>query len=119
MGQQSVRQAARRSALAAQLARRRARAERERRLEGLAVDVLVAVSERDAAIQAAECRAGQALLVMTDQAGLSLREVVEWCGGEITLREVARMRRLVNDPVVRIHESRVDPSVRDKRGRST
>ena len=63
MGQQSVRQAARRSALETQLARRRARAERERRLEGLAVDVLVAVGERDAAIQASERRAGQALLV--------------------------------------------------------
>jgi hypothetical protein len=64
----------------------------------LAVDVLVAVSERDAAIQAAECRAGQALLVMTDREGLSLREAVEWCGGEITLREATRMRRLVSDP---------------------
>ena len=116
MGQQSVRQAARRSALATQLARRRARAERERRLEGLAVDVLVAVSERDAAIQAAERRAGQALLVMTDRERLSLREAVEWCGGEITLREAMRMRQLVNDPHPRV---RVDPSVQDRRDGST
>ena len=98
MSQQSVRQAARRSTLEAQLARRRVRAERERRLEGLTMDVLVAVSERDAAIQAAECRAGQALRVMMDREGLSLREVVECCVGEITLREATRMRRLVSDP---------------------
>ena len=74
------------------------RAERERRLERLAVDVLVAVSERDASIQAAERRAGLALRVMTDREGLSLREVVEWCGGEITLRDATRQRRLVSDP---------------------
>ena len=49
MDQQSVRQVTRRSALGTQLARRRARAEWERRLEGLAVDVLVAVTERDSA----------------------------------------------------------------------
>jgi hypothetical protein len=98
MSQQSIRQAARRSALAAQLARRRARAERERRLEGLAVDVLVAVSERDAAIQAAARRAGLALRVMTDRERLSLREVVEWCGCEITIRDATRLRRLVSDP---------------------
>jgi hypothetical protein len=47
----------------AQLARRR-RAERARPLDGLAVDVLVAVGERDAAIRRL-ARAGQALLVMT------------------------------------------------------
>ena len=98
MSQQSTRQAARRSALEAQLARRRARAERERRLERLAVDVLVAVNERDASIQAAERRAGHALRAMTDREGLSLREVVEWCGGEITMRDAMRMRRLVSDP---------------------
>jgi hypothetical protein len=40
MGQQSVRQAARRSALDAQAARRKERLDRERRLEGLAVEVL-------------------------------------------------------------------------------
>ena len=36
--------------------------------------------------------------VMTDREGLSLREVVEWCGGEITLRDATRLRRLVSDP---------------------
>ena len=43
MSQQSVRQAARRSALDAQAVLRKERADRERRLEGLAVAVLTAL----------------------------------------------------------------------------
>jgi hypothetical protein len=46
MSQQSVRQAARRSALDAQAVLRKARAGRDRRLEGLAVAVLTALGER-------------------------------------------------------------------------
>ena len=49
MSQQSVRQAARRSALDAQAVLRKERADRERRLEALAVEVLTALGERDAA----------------------------------------------------------------------
>ena len=67
MSQQSVRQAARRSALDAQAARRKERADRERRLEALAVAVLTALGERDALVRDAERRAGQALLMMTDE----------------------------------------------------
>lgn len=97
MGQQSIRQEARRAALDAQSKRRRERAEREKRLEGLAVAVLVAVGERDAAVVDAERRAGQALREMTEDEGLSVREAVEWCGDEITTREATRLRRLVKD----------------------
>jgi hypothetical protein len=39
--------------------------------------------------------AGAATLGIIDK---SLREVVEWCGGEITLRDATRIRRLVSDP---------------------
>jgi hypothetical protein len=95
MGQQSIRQGARRAALDAQSKRRRERAEREKRLEDLAVRVLVALRERDAAVVDAEGRAGQALREMTEDHGLSVREAVEWCGDEISTREVARLRRLV------------------------
>jgi len=95
MGQQSIRQEARRAALEAQSKRRRGRAEREKRLEDLAVRVLVAVRERDAAVADAECRAGQALREMTEDEGLSVREAVECCGDEITTREAIRLRRLV------------------------
>ena len=97
MGHQSIRQEARRAALDAQSKRRRERAEREKRLECLAVRVLVAIRERDAAVVEADRRAGKALREMTEDEGLSVREAVEWCGGEITLREATRLRRLATD----------------------
>jgi hypothetical protein len=97
MGQQSIRQQARRAALDAQAKRRRERAEREKRLEGLAVRVLVAVGERDAAVADAERRAGEALREMTVDEGLSVREAAQWCGDEITTREATRLRRLAED----------------------
>jgi hypothetical protein len=93
MSQQSVRQAARRSALDAQAVLRKERADRERRLEALAVAVLTALGERDALVRDAERRAGQALRTMTDDEGLSLREAVDWCGG-VTVREITRLLRL-------------------------
>jgi hypothetical protein len=97
MGQQSIRQEARRTALDAQSKRRRERAAREKRLEDLVVRVLVAVRERDAAVADAERRAGQALREMIKEEGLSVRETVEWCGDEITTREATRLCRLVED----------------------
>jgi hypothetical protein len=66
MSQQSVRQAARRSALDTQAVLRKERADRERRREALAVVVLTALGERDALVRDAERRAGQALRTMTD-----------------------------------------------------
>ena len=98
MSQQSVRQVARRSALDAQAARRKERADRERRLEALAVAVLTALGERDGAVKDAERRAGEALRAMSDDEGLSVREAVDWCGTGITVREVTRLRRLARDP---------------------
>ena len=53
MTQQSVWQAVRRSALDAQAALRTDRADRERRLEGLAAAVLTALGERDALVREA------------------------------------------------------------------
>src|ERR1035437_3112252 len=93
MGQQSIRQEARRAALDVTSKRRRGRAAREKRLEDLAVRVLVAVGERDAAGVDAERRAGEALREMTEDEGLSVREAVEWCGDEITTREMTRLGR--------------------------
>jgi hypothetical protein len=90
MSQQSVRQAARRSALDAQAALRKERADRQRRLEALAVAVLTALSKR-ALVRDAERQAGQALRTMIDVEGLSLREAVDWCGG-VTVREITLLR---------------------------
>jgi hypothetical protein len=99
MSQQSVRQAARRAALDAQAVLRKERADRERRLEVLAVAVLTALGERDALVRDAERRAGQVLRTMTGDEGLSVREAVEWCGsGGLTVREVTRLRQLGHDP---------------------
>jgi hypothetical protein len=94
MGQQSIRQEARRAALDVQSKRRRERAEREKRLENLAVRVLVAMREREAAAADADRRAGEALREMTEDEGLSMRQAVDWCGDEITTREAMRLRRL-------------------------
>jgi hypothetical protein len=109
MTQQSVRQAVRRSALYAQAALRKDRADRERRLEGLAVAVLTALGERDAAVRDTEMRAGEALQTMTTEEGLSLREAVEWCGsGALTVREISRLLRLGG-------EHQVDRDMSDER----
>jgi hypothetical protein len=97
MNQQSVRQAARRAALDAQAVLRKQRADRERRLEGLAVAVLTAIGERDGAVWDAERRAGEALRTMTGDEGLSVRAAAEWCGNAVTMREVTRLRRLAPD----------------------
>ena len=94
MSQQSVRQAARRSALDAQAILRKERADRERRLEALAVAVLTALAERDALVREAERCAGQALRTMTDDEGLSARNAVDWCGSGVNLREITRLLRL-------------------------
>jgi hypothetical protein len=91
MSQQSMRQAARRSALDAEAVLRKECADRERRLEALAVAVLTALGERDALVLDTEQRAGQALRTMTDDEGLSLRETVDWCGSGVNVREITRL----------------------------
>jgi hypothetical protein len=48
--------------------------------------VLTALGERDRAVRDAERRVGQALQTMTNDEGLSVREVVEWCGSGVTVR---------------------------------
>ena len=61
--------------------------------------MLTARGERDAAVRDAERRAGQALLTMTDDEGLSLREAVDWCSGPgLTVRDVSRLAQLAHDP---------------------
>ena len=91
MGQQTIRQAARRAALDAQAQRRRERAERDKRIEALALDVLTALEERKAAIADCDRRAGLALQKLTGDEGLSIRQVVEWCGVGLSAAEVRRL----------------------------
>jgi hypothetical protein len=74
MGERSVRQTVRRAALDAQAEHRRERLERDRRIDALAVEVLVANGERDAA----ERHAGELRQTMIDREQLSLRQAVAW-----------------------------------------
>jgi hypothetical protein len=69
MRQQSSRAGGAASALDTQAVLRKERADRERRLEALAITVLTALGERDALVRDTEQRAGQALRTMTDDEG--------------------------------------------------
>ena len=97
MSQQTMRQKARRDARSVTSKRRAALLERAKRMEDLAVQVMTAVGERDAAVAEAEKRAGAALCEMTTVEGVTLREAVEWCGDQIGVREATRLRRLAEN----------------------
>lgn len=99
MSDQSVRQEARRAAQEAQRTMRSERVARERRLDAWAVDVTVALAQRDAWVAESEQRAGQALVAMTGTGGLRLRDAAQRCGPDLTMREASRLRRLGPDPV--------------------
>src|SRR5215218_3844483 len=94
MGKQTLRQAARLAASEVCAKRRRERAQRDRRLEKLAIDVLTALGERDATIAATEQRAGAALQAMITDESLTVSEAVQWCAGAISHRETAPLRQL-------------------------
>ena len=84
-GKQTLRQAARLAASEAYAKRRREPAERDRRLEKLAIEVLTALGERDATtIAATEQRAGVALQAMITDESLTVSEAVQRCAGAIS-----------------------------------
>ena len=94
---QSVRQIARRQALEVQSKRRRERDEAERRISALGVDVVVALTERDAAVARLERVAGKALGKLTRDEQLTINEACEWAG-DLPVAEAKRLRRLAEDP---------------------
>lgn len=59
--------------------------------------VMVALAERDLSVAVTEARAGHALGEWTQAEGQTLSEFVAWCGGALTVREAARLRRLALD----------------------
>jgi hypothetical protein len=65
--------AARRAPVDAQALFRKEGADRERRLESLAIDLLTALAERDALVRDGERRAGQALLMIDKEGFRHLR----------------------------------------------
>ena len=95
VGKQTMRQAARLAASQAYAKRRRERAQRDRRLEKLAIEVLTALGERDATIAVTEQRAGAALQAMIADESLTVSEAVQWCAGAISHREATRLRHLI------------------------
>lgn len=92
MGKQTIRQSARRAALELQSRRRREQAARRQQLEALVVELVVALRERDDA----ERRAGVAIRAMVGH-GLTCAEVISWCEGELTLRDLRRLQQLSVD----------------------
>ena len=94
MGKQTLRQAARLTASRVHAKRRRERAQHDRRLEKLAIEVLTALGERDATVAATEQRAGAALQAMITDESLTVSRLVQWCAGAISHREAARLRQL-------------------------
>lgn len=98
MSQQTIKQQARRTAREMAEKRRKEREERERRVIDLAERVIVAIGERDAAVDETEKRAGEALRELTEREGMSLAEGVDWCGDAITVREATRLRRHASEP---------------------
>jgi hypothetical protein len=108
MSRQTMRQQARRDARTVTSKRRAALLERAKRLEDLAVQVMTAIGERDAAVAAAEQRAGNALREMTTVEGVTLREAVEWCGDQIGIREATRLRRLARNDEGETDEGETD-----------
>lgn len=97
MGRAESRIAARRAVHEAQLERRREQAIRDNKLRALAVDVQVTLADGRAKLRIAEIAAGVTLNRMITELGMSTTEVIDWCCGAVTAREVARLRRLAFD----------------------
>jgi hypothetical protein len=91
--EQNIRQEARRRVNEALLVKQREREAREKQISTYAVAVLTALAGRDAAVAEAEHAAAAAIHKMLE-AGLTTSEIVDWCGGELDGREVARLQKL-------------------------
>ncbi|TGN65145.1 hypothetical protein EXE59_15130 [Nocardioides eburneiflavus] len=68
--------------------------EREKRIVGLAEEVMVAIGERDFAVAEGEARAGEALRRLVAEEHLAISEALVWCGNVVPAREARRLRRL-------------------------
>jgi len=91
--EQNIRQEARRRVNEALLVKQREREAREKQISTHAVTVLTALAGRSAAVAEAEDVAAAAIHKMLEE-GLTTAEIVDWCGGELDGREVARLQKL-------------------------
>lgn len=94
MARQALKQDARRRVSEALSAKQKERLETERRQASLAVDLLAALAERDEAVHAAEQQAAAALRGLLSE-HLSLVEVAELCGGQVHVKELTRLARIL------------------------
>ena len=90
---QAVRQDARRTVREALDARRRSQMEAERRQATLAVTVLSAIAERQAAVAAADDAAATAVQALLGE-GLELADIELLCGSAVGLKELQRLAKL-------------------------
>lgn len=94
----SGRTAARQRALASQKAWREAEAERTKRRQAWAVDVAVALGERDETIARCERAAGAALAKLVED-GLSLEDAIVWAGGVLTVKDARALIAAASEQV--------------------
>ena len=88
----SVRQAARKAAFAAQTRRRAEQAERDKRIDGGVLALVIALKER----ADAERRAAVALQALVAE-GVTLGDVAGFSDGGLTLRDARRLARAGSD----------------------
>lgn len=94
MSDQGAAQLARLAAREARARVRAERAEREKRLARAGEKVAVELARRDAAVAEHELRAGEALRLMVEDEGLSVRDALAWCGvAGLSSRQALRMMR--------------------------
>lgn len=93
MVRQGFKQDARRRVTEALSAQRKERLERERRLAGLAVEILTAIAERNEAVQVADQQAADAVRALLAQ-HVSIAEIADLCGGQIDAKELTRLSRI-------------------------
>ncbi|MFT3832449.1 MAG: hypothetical protein QM711_03890 [Micropruina sp.] len=94
MAKQGVRQAARRQVQEALAIKQKEQVAQDRRHGVLAVRLIAALIERDAAIARSEAAAAEAIRSLVDD-GLRLSEVGELCGGSLAVKELRRLAKLM------------------------
>jgi hypothetical protein len=67
--------------------------QRDARHQELAYRPLAAIRARDVALRRAEERAGEFVVGLVDERGLTLHQVIDSCDGAVTFADVAFMRR--------------------------
>lgn len=93
MVRQGYKQDARRRVTEALSVQRKERLARDRRLAGLAVEVLAAIAKRDEAIVAREQQAADAVRALVAE-HLSISEIADLCGAQVDVKELTRLSKI-------------------------